>query len=83
MIQNKFTTLDQWNLECILYNKSHKKRMKCQHKLRETSYNTLLINLPSLLDLTSFHRNGGRGTGVGTLDVVFVIRHGAVRFGVY
>mmetsp|Transcript_31457 Transcript_31457/g.47033 ORF Transcript_31457/g.47033 Transcript_31457/m.47033 type:complete len:235 (+) Transcript_31457:164-868(+) len=40
-------------------------------------------DVASLLDLTSFHRNGGRGTGVGTLDVVFVIRHGGVRFGVY
>lgn len=35
-----------------------------------------IIALPSLLDLTSFHGNGFRGTGVGTLDVVFVIRHG-------
>lgn len=39
------------------------------------AHHTAVI-LPSLLDLTSFHRNGCRGTGVGALDVVLVIRHG-------
>ena len=42
-------------------------------------------NLPSLLDLTSFHGNGGGGAGIGVLDGVIMlvvrtfVRHGENR----
>eukprot|EP00978_Attheya_sp_CCMP212_P006745 scaffold15611_cov55-Attheya_sp.AAC.3 len=33
------------------------------------------FDLPSLLDLSSFHRNGGRRTGVGSLKYILIVRH--------
>jgi len=38
-------------------------------------------DLPSLLDLSSFHGNGGRATGIDGLDrVIVVISHGSFLF---
>jgi hypothetical protein len=71
LIQNRVTPLDEYVIEQPQITKEDQ---HAKTNLREHIRQSIL---PSLLDLTSFHRDGCGGTGIGALDVVFVIiRHG-------
>lgn len=47
-----------------------------QWVIQPSSKIIIKCNAPSLLDLTSFHRDDGGCTGIGGLNYVIVVTHG-------